>query len=274
MSQTGNKQVKQKKNRTYRPNHRLDKVPSHKDFRGGRIYSKHFTPPSVSLQPWYSQVVVISLSGSQWIGTGSIVSSLKKQIYSDAREDWGVFIRYKSVHIWNLTGRSCALSPYDLSGTSVDQLGGFMDAGGPSSFPNIHYKWPLSQTEIVHNNKDQSDSAKNVFNSLLPSGDSGVAHIQVLWRFGSKTVIPTLIDSKIERGLRQVNASQISVLKELQDIKDQVKPSIVKKVIDGAVVGAEVVTALADQDTLNFYERVIQCLDRLEVNDFEVVSQP
>lgn len=239
--------------------------------------TKNSVPPSISLQPWYSQVVVVPISDQIQITIGAVVSKLIKQIYPDSRdvESWAIYLRLRKIQLWNLSGRSCALSPFDLTGTSVDQLGGFMDAGGTGNFPCILYQWPLSQTELVHNNKDQKDSAKVVVSAIIPKGDTGLLHFTVLWRFANPANIPTIPTSRGEQQLTatttnvyRINQKQQEILSELQQL-NQDKPSVLSKLVDGVKVGAEVVSAVADEDTQNFQDSVLRLLQTLCVRESE-----
>lgn len=235
---------KQKKNQSRGPRARNITSRQVKGFK----YSPSLNPPDVTAQPWYP-VTLSWLTKPGTVTFDTVVTAFRKQLdpnstglnqqpnNSNSKNSFRVQFRFTRVAVWNLSGRAISLTVWDdleQNNSDKDQLGGWTDCGGVSSFPCIGYQYPLSHANRVHR-PDETLHDTVVFSTTASSnGDNLLCHLHCLWRFdGSVKVIA------------EIRSPEQELLEALVALTAEIKasqPSTADRVLDGVKTVAQVVT--------------------------------
>lgn len=173
---------------------------THKQLNGYK-YSPSAAIPESTPKPWYPLIVTYT-STPREINAGNFYSGFLEQLDKD-----GVFIRpattsgppsgpyclfrFQAVEVWNLTGRAVSLTVWELpedssidnAGDSIDQLGGWTDAGGVDTFPRIGYRFPLGAAAQSHALNQVTDKTFKIITTTASSDKDMLVHrFHVLWR--------------------------------------------------------------------------------------------
>lgn len=168
--------------------------------------------------------------------------------------DCQLHMRMESVMIWNLTGKSVALTAYDLMSDDVtqynkeiqnyEQLGCWFDSGSGNTPPKVGYRWPTSQRNRVlnsfkHPTKGYGEGIRHIFQILSPKSDSLMVHCKVFWRMPATgmEMLKQMVDM---RDVHSALLEQTAVLKRIkkagQDNSDRLYQALPAKVLGSASV--------------------------------------
>lgn len=225
-------------------------------------------PPDATAQPWNS----VNLQHMHKTGAyrvANLITVIRTQLdptsrgfnqntpFADADGAFRIQIRLKAILVWNLTGKVLGLSVNDFTSAKFggDQLGGWVDCGGPAHFPAVGFRYPATHQNFVLR-PDKSLQAEELFTLTAGDSDSLLIHIHLSWRFDGP------IRFAMPRQIADIISGNVSDIRENQ-------PSIVRTTLDGVAVAASVVQVLAanDQDSqfLNPSLRSVESLEsRLE----------
>lgn len=185
-----------------------DTPVTHKQLRGYK-YSPSASIPETTPRPWYTLVVSYT-AAPQEVDAVVFYHALIKQLDPehvfirdpDVSSPPQVTIKFISIEVWNLTGRAVSLSVWELPedtaanqpGTSVDQLGGWTDAGGVDTFPRIGYKYPLAFAAQSHQLNPYNDNGFKICTTTASSDKDTLVHrFHIQWRVpGAVTYTVTL----------------------------------------------------------------------------------
>lgn len=234
------------KNKRQPANNKKRSFPS-KVRRDGGKFSPSSNPPDTTYQPWFP-VCLVEVSGPGLYTFEKLVNTLRKQLDPTdsgfiALAYFKILFRLQEISVWNLTGRTVSLTVVDdIASTSADNsdyLGGWVDCGGPNSFPCIGYKYPASHSNKVHHfNLDASRTTVLFITTASADSDRILTHFKVLFRFSGSSSFKPEVEIP---GVQDLVDSLRGVSRVLRTSERKNKTSFVDTVIDGVKKTAAVV---------------------------------
>lgn len=236
--------VNSRKNQNNRKFWRSKRPSQNKSLFLGQKFTPSLNPPDITAQPWCN-VILAQVDNHQKFFYSDLVKWLKIQVDpehrgfnrndfdSNSEDSFRVQFKLRSVTVWNLTGKVLGLSVNDFTTArgGSDQLGGWVDCGGPSSFPAVGYRYPSSHQNFVFR-PDQSNKSSELFVTTAGQSDSLLYHISISYRFDGpiKFIVPAQVAEIISSNVCDIKSNQ---------------PSILNRIKDGVEVGAAVITAVS-----------------------------
>lgn len=189
-----------KRRRNQRANRRQRRSQKQGDF--GTKVSPPVNPPDTVAQPWWP-LTISSIRQPGEYTIDSFVTDFQNQLNadqytfntqsydSDTGKPFRIQVRFMGVDVWNLTGRILSLTVWELPEQNYtetpdkfaqkDQLGSWVDCGGPSAFPAIGYRYPASHHRRVYR-PDPRYKAKSIVSTIAASGDRILIHLHCNWK--------------------------------------------------------------------------------------------
>lgn len=231
--------------------------------KGGK-FTPPTNPPDTTAHPWYPLVISTIVSPGNF-SFSDLVNKFQSQLNSggatfnkdDFNTDKGnpfrVQIRFESIAVWNLSGRIVSLSIWDVEEQTTnstdqrekDQLGAWVDCGGPQYFPSVGYRYPSSYRERVFR-PDPRYANLSIATTTAGARDSILYHVHILWRsdgtpsFATTTAPIRDLESRLESLTTAVN-DQANEIKANQ-------PSTLTKVVEGITLVASYIAPLVGED--------------------------
>lgn len=135
--------------------------------KGGK-FSPSVNPPDTTAHPWYPLVISAIIAPGDFtfktlierfqaqLNAGKLTFN-SADFNSDKGEPFRIQIRFQTVAVWNLTGRIVSSTIWDVEEQTTndakqrekDQLGAWVDCGGPQAFPCVGYHYPESYRNKV-----------------------------------------------------------------------------------------------------------------------------
>jgi len=163
-------------------------------FNGTR-FTPAADPTAIVGIPWWQLVIktTVKVGGSVVVyDNEALVSDFQKQTGMDISIATNeVCFRITSVSIWETTGKSVGLYPYDWNATGgkTDVLANLVDTPGRNQWARIGYKWPASfQTQVLDTSGGEHPTNLFAFDARDPLVSNATApgnvviHIHVLFK--------------------------------------------------------------------------------------------
>lgn len=245
-----------------------------RSLNGGKIITT-LDPPVVTYQPW-NHITLAWITAPKDINFGDLVNQIKVQIDPNnngfLQQGLCLQMHVHSVRVWNLTGKTVALTVYDFHDSDdSDQLCGLMDAGSKVGIPRLGYELPLAHRNSVQRN-DSKTGARKLYTTSAASSDSILQYVRMEWRFDGPVKGPTLDLDYAKQTFEVLKDTQVQVAHMRADTKKLVdlQPSTVERIINGITHHAAEVAMLGyEMDTL---KDLTDALKELQTNEFVVLK--
>lgn len=246
-----------------------------RSLNGGRMLPTN-DPPQVAYQPW-NHITLAWYDQPSDHNFGDLVNELRKQIDPNntglaAVGKLAIQMKIHSIRVWNITGKTVALTVYDFHDSSdSDQLCGVMDAGSNTGIPRLGFEMPLSFRQMVMRN-DSNTGKKKLYTVSAASSDTILQYIRMEWRFDGPVKGPS-VDLNWERRLFE---TQVKALQEAKSTSQTVKklldaqPSTVERIIEGITHHAAEITMLAEDKLV--LSNVVELLKELTVQSYDTLK--
>lgn len=239
-----------------------EKYVTLKSLHGGRCLTTQ-DPPVVAYQPW-NQVTLAWIIHPTAVNFGDLVNQLKAQLDPNSKgfmDNVSIQMKIHSIRVWNLTGKTVALTVYDFHDSDdADQLCGMMDAGG-AGLPRLGYELPLSHRTTVQ--KNDKNGKKLLFTVSASDKDNILSYVRLEWKFDGPVKAPNF-DLDYQRRIMEAEENSRESLRVMTDQLDTLikqQPSLLTKLIDGVVHHAAEIAPLVSDDNAE----LIRSLNALQV---------
>lgn len=280
-----------------------------RDLHGAKL-TMPLNPPDVNVQPWNTVTLAFQTKpGDQKVS--DIWDNLLEHFdrdgldaalsptFSIPRELWGKNLKFTSngvestvrfpktpvgqfrihsIKVWNLSGRTIALTVYDHSAsrtiagnqiqTAVNSL---VDSGGPETFPRVGFQFPSHMSSHIIRSDDEKGMAFLSCNlSASTSTDILMVYIRVDWKTTSRVFAP--VTARDSFGvLSSVDNSLSEHRRLLEEIRAN-QPGTVSKIVNGVTAVAAYVAPIVGAESislseLNKLKSMVSDLERFSVID-------
>lgn len=244
-----------------------------KSLEGGRTIPTN-DPPQLAYQPW-NHITLAWYTGPKDHNFGDLVNQMITQMDPNKTgfaDKLAVQMKIHSVRVWNITGKTVALTVYDFhDDDNKDQLIGLMDAGSNTGIPKLGYALPLSFRQTVMRN-DSSTGKKLLFTTSAASSDTILQYVRLEWRFDGPVKGPTL-DLNWERRAyeEQIQIKEVATTtsKLTQKLLDA-QPSTIERIIQGITHHAAEVAMIAEDKSVLL--EIADIVKEMSISSFDTLK--